>query len=897
MWSWFLLVASMLSSPSPSQSCDAALDRCIERLEQAPNEYESSRCLFAASKLPGCETLAQRTLKRLQKKDPKNHFLTLVSGHFYWKQAPTKAIEIYQRAAKQFHIANNSEGELIAQYNVLILLQVLDRTQSELRQQISAIQELSRRATTSVAKARALSIVASYKNRWNLDLGAIYERLTAYPDAEIKDFPYSVKREFFLARSKTAHHLLDDDQAFADGAALARAAQANHDQETFARARFDMAQALLAQLRLYPTRTRARRARLAIEQAFDAAQQSWDVELIARSILNLVDIQNFGTYGKPELLALTDLCLRVSLDQEYVSAAAFCHIAQSTLLQETDAQRAFQHALIAAHTLSGIGSLEEKILAWKRLLYASWERRPFAESMAVATVVVALLDELRERQRLAINRRKVFARQTRVFDWLSTMLDKRAARDPKAHATAFFVQELARGRVLTDEIKAARAKVGPTKALALSGQLESTFLTPVRAQSHQDHLNLDSLDKFQTRLLGFANRFSQAARAQQDPLAALTSSNWTADLAAELEDSEALLAYSFGRHDPFLNANSERSWVSVITKGQHRVVDLPWDLSTLRRNIDFLAGLRGAKRQAQEQKALNKIRAAIITPIVDALGPEIKQLVVIHDGALQNLPLASLAPEHALSVNPSATTWSMLAKSPQVLKATKSLVLTDPAVSHTPQALQKLRDICPALATKLSQQPASALPQSRLETTFIREHLDPELKHLTGPQANVQTLIAAWTPDIRHLHLSAHTLASPRCPDASALMLAPTSSDELGLLSAQKIATLKLNQALVVLGACSTAKGTQLQGEGVLSLARSFLMAGAQAVIASIWPVEDSEAKLFFKHFYAHLGRGIRVDEALLATQQLLKAKGYQNRAYAGYLVLGLGRHRIRGIL
>lgn len=905
MWSWILLVASQLAGPSPSQGCQAALERCEQRIEQAPQEYESSRCLFAASKMAGCAPLAKAKVEQLKRDNPSNHYLTLVNGHFYWSLEPTRAIEIYQQAAAAFSAGQDSEGELIAQYNILILLQALDRTQSELQQQIQVIQELSRRATTSVAKARALAIVASYTNRWNLDLGKIYERLTAYHNAEILAFPYSVKREFLLARSKTAHQLLDYPQARKDRELLAKEANANHDQETWARANFGIAQALLAQLRLFPSQRRAQDTRQAIDRALDAADQTTDIELIARSIQHLVEIRDFGAYDELQLQELADLCVRLSSDQEQVSAAAFCHIAQSILHEDLQPERSLQHALVAVHTLSGIGTLEEKIEAWKRLLHASWGQISFQASMQFAVVTLALLDELRENQQHPINRRKIFASQTRVFDWLSAMLERRAQNDPNAHHLAFFVQELARARVLADEMRASNTTPKTTRSPWVSPLLESAFLASVRSQSHLDLLNVDALDKIEQQVRAFSAEFSQSISAQQSHLAPLTESTQPSSEVSvadprpsaaperQLKASEALLAYSFSRHDDYLNAASQQSSVSIMTTQGHVVVELPFDHRSLRQQIDFLSGIQGLGHQAVELKMLAKIRSAIFSPVAKHLGPEIKQLIIVHDGALQNLPFASLIPHYALSVNPSATTWSLLAQSTPKHRSAKSLVLTDPALSLTEPGLQKLREQCPELANKRARHPAQPLPQSRLETQLVEEHLDPHPTHLTGPQASPENLRAAWSSKFNHLHLSAHTLSSLACPDASALMLAPSANNELGLLNAQMIAKLELRGALVVLGGCSTAEGTMLAGEGVLSLARSFLVAGAQAVVASIWPVEDREAKLFFEHFYAQLGEGQRVDEALKAAQQELKAQGVPTRTFAGYLVLGLGRHRV----
>ena len=58
----------------------------------------------------------------------------------------------------------------------------------------------------------------------------------------------------------------------------------------------------------------------------------------------------------------------------------------------------------------------------------------------------------------------------------------------------------------------------------------------------------------------------------------------------------------------------------------------------------------------------------------------------------------------------------------------------------------------------------------------------------------------------------------------------------------------------MVLSACSTNTGTVLRGEGVMSLARAFFQAGAHTVVASLWPLRDDEAAIFFDRFYDHLG-------------------------------------------
>jgi CHAT domain-containing protein len=68
---------------------------------------------------------------------------------------------------------------------------------------------------------------------------------------------------------------------------------------------------------------------------------------------------------------------------------------------------------------------------------------------------------------------------------------------------------------------------------------------------------------------------------------------------------------------------------------------------------------------------------------------------------------------------------------------------------------------------------------------------------------------------------------------------APTASDD-GFLSASEAAGLKLSADWVVLSACNTASSEGTSGADSLSaLASAFLYAGAKALLASHWRVED----------------------------------------------------------
>lgn len=67
----------------------------------------------------------------------------------------------------------------------------------------------------------------------------------------------------------------------------------------------------------------------------------------------------------------------------------------------------------------------------------------------------------------------------------------------------------------------------------------------------------------------------------------------------------------------------------------------------------------------------------------------------------------------------------------------------------------------------------------------------------------------------------------------------PTELDD-GLLTSSEVAQLKLNADWVVLSACNTIAGDKPGAEALSGLTRSFLYAGARALLVSHWPVESA---------------------------------------------------------
>ena len=131
---------------------------------------------------------------------------------------------------------------------------------------------------------------------------------------------------------------------------------------------------------------------------------------------------------------------------------------------------------------------------------------------------------------------------------------------------------------------------------------------------------------------------------------------------------------------------------------------------------------------------------------------------------------------------------------------------------------------------------------------------------LSANEANFKKVAS----DYGIVHLAMHGLMNPQIPMLSSLVFTENmDSVENNFLQAYEISRMDLKADMIVLSACETGYGKFTQGEGVMSLARSFMYAGTPSLIVSLWQVNDLSTSVIMRFFYENIASGLPKDEEL----------------------------------
>jgi CHAT domain-containing protein len=246
---------------------------------------------------------------------------------------------------------------------------------------------------------------------------------------------------------------------------------------------------------------------------------------------------------------------------------------------------------------------------------------------------------------------------------------------------------------------------------------------------------------------------------------------------------------------------------------------------------------------------------------------------------------------HVVTYAPSATVLHLLRQSQSSQSSPMSLVAVGGAIYSGTASGKTSSETTAADFFDLDAVAFPQLPGSKQEVQSIGSIVSGPSRLLLEGGATETAFKALPLEKFRIVHLAVHGIANAQFPDRAALILGTsTASNDDGLLQVREIRDLPLRADLVVLSACETGSGKLLGEEGIASLERAFLLAGAKAVVASLWSADDIYTVALMKRFYERLAAGSDKGSALRqAKLDLLQQFGDQALPvyWAGFALVG----------
>ncbi len=287
-------------------------------------------------------------------------------------------------------------------------------------------------------------------------------------------------------------------------------------------------------------------------------------------------------------------------------------------------------------------------------------------------------------------------------------------------------------------------------------------------------------------------------------------------------------------------ATAEQSWQYLVPDSE---ADLRGLAARLRKSLD-----PARAREPFDRKAAAAIYASLVRPDVARGLARVTELKVSANGALGAVPFAILVPDAAkgdylidrvaITRLPGVPRGAGRDRAPP---SPRLVALGDVGGLDGAEGEAALRG-----GRTLDLAALPRLPGAAAELDEIARVLgarDPVI--LTGGAATEEALRQAEITPGSVLAFATHGLVSGEIEGLRepALVLTAEGDDD-GLLTASEIARLDLPARWVLLSACNTAAGAGPDAPGLSGLAQAFMMAGAEEILATHWPVRDDMARL-----------------------------------------------------
>jgi CHAT domain-containing protein/tetratricopeptide (TPR) repeat protein len=207
------------------------------------------------------------------------------------------------------------------------------------------------------------------------------------------------------------------------------------------------------------------------------------------------------------------------------------------------------------------------------------------------------------------------------------------------------------------------------------------------------------------------------------------------------------------------------------------------------------------------------------------------------------------------------------------------------AISYAPSAALlracALRAPQPGHHSLILQVGSGAAPEIAGEASRIQALL-PDAQLFAGPEATAERL-RALGETARFVHIASHAMFRRDNPLFSSIQLGG------GWMTLLDVYSLRLNCELMTLSGCATGMGLVLAGDEFVGLARGFLHAGAAALLASLWDINDEATACLMDHFYSGMRDGVGKAESLRRAMAATRIRYPHPFFWAPFVLVGAG--------
>ena len=615
-----------------------------------------------------------------------------------------------------------------------------------------------------------------------------------------------------------------------------------------------------------------------------------------------VEIQKATANVRREAMALTRL--------------GFVH---NSLNQPEKALEQFERARAI---LRSIGDLDNVAITLVGAARAEQKRGNLETAHKNIAESLALIETVRSRSGSLSLRASYLARVEEAYEFFIDLLMQQHAKDPAKGfaAEALNASERGRARSLLERLSEAPIDIRQGIDAALI-EKERDLKRVMNAKAQREMQlkarkgSTEELTKLQKEISAVEDEYQQvqaAIRKSSPQYSALIQPQplQLKEIQKQLDPGTVLLEYSLGE---------TRSYLWVVTPDSLKTFELPKEeqiekvaravseslvARSVTRSLETPAQKRArvADADAKFKQTSAELSRMLLAPAAAEFGK--KRLVIVPDGALQYVPFAALTLatnrpiilDHEVINLQSASAFALQRRNlAHRDPAPRDVaVIADPVFSAADARLKGGARVAQTNAqgsTRIiehgpggnGQLSIPRLPFTRSEADQILSVAprDSSMKALDF-KANRSIATSDELSKYRYVHFATHGYLDAERAGLSAIVLSMVDEQgkpQDGFLRMHDIYNLKLPAELVVLSACETGLGKEIEGEGLEGLTRGFMYAGARRVVVSLWNVNDKATAALMQRLYAGILRDNKTPAAALRAAQIemLRTRQWQS--------------------